>query len=177
MKEYEFTLKFKLQDSDIDSDIYVEKLYESGCDDAVIGTGKKGYIGLSFIRESSSAYEAIASAIRNVKKAIPEAIMIEAAPDLVGVTDIANLLECTRQNMQKLIAKDNSNCPPVIYGGAQSIWHLADLLDWLIDNKKHSVSESLVEVAKVTMSLNITKQFAMLDPNLQESCKGLVDSK
>ena len=177
MKEYEFTLKFKLQDSDFDSDIYVEQLYESGCDDAVIGTGKKGYIGLNFIRESSSAYEAIASAVKDVKKAIPEAILIEATPDLVGVTDIANLLGCSRQNMQKLIAKDNYNCPPAIYGGAQSIWHLAAILDWLIDSKKHSVSESLVEVAKVTMSLNITKQFAMLDPNLQKSCKILVSSK
>ena len=80
-------------------------------------------------------------------------------------------------NQTELIAKDNSTCPPAIYGGAQSIWHLAEILDWLIDNKKYSVSESLVDVAKVTMSLNITKQFAMLDPNLQESCKFLVGSK
>ncbi len=56
MPEYEFALKFKLQDPQIDPDIYVEQLYESGCDDAIIGTGKKGYIGLDFIRESSSAY-------------------------------------------------------------------------------------------------------------------------
>ncbi|MEM7595796.1 MAG: DNA-binding protein [Cyanobacteria bacterium P01_A01_bin.83] len=177
MPEYEFTLKFKLQDSQIDPDIYVEQLYESGCDDAVIGTGKKGYIGLNFIRESSSAYEAIASAVRDLKKVIPKAILVEAAPDLVGVTDVANLLGCTRQNIQKLIAKDNSTCPHAIYDGAQSIWHLADILDWLIDSKKYSISESLVEVAKVTMSLNITKQFAMLDSNLQESCKSLVCSK
>lgn len=177
MREYEFTLKFKLKDSQIDPDVYVEQLYESGCDDAVIGTGKKGYIGLNFIRESSSAYEAISSAIKDIKKAIPEAILMESSPDLVGVTDVANLLGCTRQNMQKLIAKDNYNCPPAIYGGAQSIWHLANILDWLIDSKKYSVSESLVEVAKVTMSLNITKQFVMLDPNLQASCKSLVGSK
>lgn len=77
----------------------------------------------------------------------------------------------------KVITKDDSNCPPAIYGGAHSIWHLAELLDWLIDSKKYSVSKSLVEVAKVTMSLNITKQFAMLDSNLQESCKFLVSSK
>lgn len=177
MPEYEFTLKFKLQDSQIDPDIYVEQLYESGCDDAVIGTGKKGYIGLNFIRESSSAYEAISSAVKDIKKVIAEGVLVEAAPDLVGITDIANLLGCTRQNIQKLIAKDNSTCPPAIYGGAQSIWHLAEFLNWLIDSKKHSVSESLVEVAKVNMSLNVTKQFAMLDPNLQESCKVLVSSR
>ena len=177
MREYEFTLKFKLQDYNIDPDVYVEQLYESGCDDAVIGTGKKGYIGLNFVRESSSAYKAIASAVRDVKQAIPQASLIEASPDLVGVTDVANLLGCTRQNIQKLISKDNSQCPPTVYGGAQSIWHLADLLDWLINKKKYSISESLVEIARVTMSLNITKQFEMLDPNMQENCKVLVGSK
>lgn len=31
----------------------------------------------------------------------PEAVLVEAAPDLVGVTDVANLLGCTRQNIQK----------------------------------------------------------------------------
>lgn len=177
MPEYEFTLKFKLQDYQTDPDIYVEQLYKSNCDDAVIGTGKKGYIGLNFIREASSAYEAVSSAIKDIKEAIPKAIFVEAAPDLVGVTDIANLLGCTRQNIQKLITKNSSTCPPAIYGGAQSIWHLAELLEWLIDSKSYSISESLVEVAKVTRSFNIAKQFAMLDPNLQKSCRFLVSLK
>ena len=34
MKEYDFTLKFNLQNSQADPDIHVEKLYEGGCDDA-----------------------------------------------------------------------------------------------------------------------------------------------
>jgi predicted DNA-binding transcriptional regulator AlpA len=178
MREYEFTLKFKLQSSNIDPDIYVEQLYESGCDDAVIGTGKKGYIGLNFIRESSSAYEAIASAVRDVKKAIPEANLIEASPDFVGVTDIANLLGCTRQNIQKLISKNDSECPPAIYGGSHSIWHLANILEWLIENKKYSINEyeSLLEIAKTSMTLNLAKQSEMLDPNMQENFKTLVAS-
>ncbi|MEO1673188.1 MAG: DNA-binding protein, partial [Cyanobacteria bacterium J06631_2] len=174
---YEFALKFKLQDSDIDPDLYVESLYESGCDDAVIGTGKKGYIGISFIRESTSAYEAIASAVRDIKKAIPEAILVEAAPDLVGVTDVANLLGCTRQNIQKLISKDSSHCPSAVYGGKQSIWHLASLLEWLVKDKNYQINESLREIAVITMNLNITKQSEMLDPNLKENFKTLVASK
>ncbi len=177
MPEYDFTLKFKLPDFNIDPDIYIEELYESGCDDALIGTGKKGYIGLNFIRESSSAYEAIASAVRDVRKAIPQASLVEAAPDFVGVTDVANLLGCTRQNIQKLISKDNAHCPAAIYGGAQSIWHLADLLTWLVEYKDYSIKESLIEIAKVTMNLNIAKQSAMCDRDLQENFKILVVSK
>lgn len=177
MPEYDFTLKFKLPDVNVDPDIYIENLYESGCDDALIGTGKKGYIGLNFIRESSSAYEAIASAVRDVRKAIPQASLVEASPDLVGVTEVANLLGCTRQNIQKLISKDDLHCPPAIYRGAQSIWHVADLLTWLVEYKDYSIQESLIEVAKITMNLNIAKQSKMCDRDLQENFKILVSTK
>ena len=91
MPEYNLTLKFNLQDSNINPEIYIDKLYESGCDDAIIGTDKQGYISLNFIRKSRSAYEAISSAIENIKKAIPQAVLINIAPNFVGVTDIANL--------------------------------------------------------------------------------------
>ena len=81
MKEYDFTLKFNLQNSQADPEYHVEKLYEGGCEDALIGIGKKGYISLNFIREASSAYEAVSSAIIDVKRVIPYATLIEATPD------------------------------------------------------------------------------------------------
>ena len=174
MPEYDFTLKFNLQDSNINPEIYIDKLYESGCDDAIIGTGKKGYISLNFIRESSSAYEAISSAIENIKKVIPQAVMINVAPDFVGVTDIANLLGCSRQNVRKLILKDNLNSPPAVYEGAQSIWHLADVLTWLVEDKAYFIDESLIKTAAIAKNLNIAKQYKMLDPDLQENFKTLV---
>ncbi len=174
MPEYDFTLKFNLQDSQIDLEMYIDKLYESGCDDAIIGTGKKGYISLNFIRESSSAYEAISSAIENIKKVIPQAVLINVAPDFVGVTDIANLLGCSRQNVRKLILKDNLNSPPAVYEGAQSIWHLADVLTWLVEDKAYSIDESLLETAVIAKNLNLAKQYKMLDPELQENFKTLV---
>jgi hypothetical protein len=177
MREYEFTLKFKLPDSNTDSEIYIDRLYESGCNDALIGIGKKGYLALDFIRESSSAYEAIFSAIQDVRKVIPLADIVEALPDFVGVTDVANLLGCTRQNVQKLISKDNSQCPPAVYGGAQSIWHLAELLTWLVEYKNCSINESLIETARTTMNLNLAKKSQMLDPDMQENFKILVVSK
>lgn len=174
MREYEFTLKFKLPDSNTDPEIYIDKLYESGCDDALIGIGKKGYLALDFIRESSSAYEAMSSAIKDVRKVIPQADIVEASPDFVGVTDVANLLGCTRQNVQKLISKDNLQCPPAVYEGAQSIWHLAELLTWLGRHKDYKIEESLMEIAITTKILNLAKQSKTLDPEMQEKFTTLI---
>jgi hypothetical protein len=103
VKEYDFTLKFNLQNPHDNPSIYIESLYKGGCDDALIGVGKKGYISLNFIREASSAYEAISSAIVDVKKVLPCATLVEATPDFVGLTDAAKILGCTRQNIRKLI--------------------------------------------------------------------------
>jgi hypothetical protein len=81
MNEYDFTLKFNLKDSQANPDDFIEQLYEGGCDDALIGVGNTGYVALNFIREASSAYQAISSAINNVKRVVPAATLIEAAAD------------------------------------------------------------------------------------------------
>jgi hypothetical protein len=76
MKEYDFTLKFQLCNPGDDPDNYIEKLGGEGCDDALIGVGKKRRIALKFTREDSSQREAINSAIADVKRAIPEAVLV-----------------------------------------------------------------------------------------------------
>jgi hypothetical protein len=80
MNAYEFTLKFQLADPQADG---------NGCDDAVIGVGHKGTIALQFIREAESANAAIVSAIVGVRKTIPDAKLIEASPDFVGISGLA----------------------------------------------------------------------------------------
>jgi len=60
-----------------------------GCDDALIGIGKRGKIALNFIRESSSAKEAVHSAIAQVVLAIPQAVFLEVNPDFISVTEVA----------------------------------------------------------------------------------------
>ena len=84
MKEYDFTLKFDLKDPELDPAIYVESLYESDCDDALIGIGQKGYIVLSFIREALSSSQAITQAIADVKNVIPFATLVETTLDMAG---------------------------------------------------------------------------------------------
>lgn len=96
MREYEFELLFKVNANEEMNDL-VDRLYEAGCDDALIGSGRTGVIGLSFTREAVSAEEAFKSAIKDVKKAIPSALLIEAKPDYSGVSDIAETIGCSRQ--------------------------------------------------------------------------------
>ncbi|MBW4639969.1 MAG: DNA-binding protein [Gloeocapsa sp. UFS-A4-WI-NPMV-4B04] len=174
MNEYDFTLKFNLQNSQTDPNDYVEQLHESGCDDALIGVGEKGRIALNFIRQASSAYEAIKSAITDVKKVIPHATLIEATPDLVGLTDAAKILGCTRQNIRNLIVKSELGPPIPIYKGTPSIWHLAEILIWLRENKTYSIDDSLLEIAKTNMGFNTARSWQKVEPDIQENIKALV---
>lgn len=73
--EYDFELKFKLASDEADARELVERLGKAGCEDAVIGIGQPGRIALSFTREAVSAKRAIISALRDVKKAIPKAVL------------------------------------------------------------------------------------------------------
>src|SRR5690349_20998174 len=100
--QFTFKLKYQLPDDDASPDELVERLGEARCDDALVGIGQAGRIALEFTRDADSAFSALTSAIADVKRAIPLAKLIEAGPDLVGLTDIADIVGVTRQNMRKL---------------------------------------------------------------------------
>ena len=101
--EYTFTLKYQLADDDSDTDALVERLGETGCDDALIGIGQPGRMALEFTREATDAGAAVRSALADVRHAVPSAQLIEVAPDLVGLTDVADIVGVSRQNMRKLM--------------------------------------------------------------------------
>jgi hypothetical protein len=174
MKEYSFTLKFNFQDAHTDPNSYIEQLYEGGCDDALIGVGKQGSIALDFIRESPSAFEAISGAIATVKKVIPNATLIEASPDFVGLTDIAEIIGCTRQNIRNVILNNQTRSPSPVYEGTPSIWHLSEVLIWLKEDKSYLINDSLLEVSMINMNFNIARNWRKIEPTLQENIKALV---
>lgn len=174
MKDYEFTLKFLLLDKNVDYDECIKKLESEGCTDALIGIGKKGYIALNFNRQSKSAYEAISSAITDVKKAIPNTKLIEASPDFVGLTDISELFGFTRQNMRKIRENNTNDFPPPVHEGLASIWHLSKVLSWLKEKKLYKVDDIMLETSKMTMLVNITKEVNEIENPLVENIKGLL---
>src|SRR3546814_18050129 len=101
MNEYEFILKFRLPDPDVDPGQFVDALAEAGCDDATVGVGQRGRIALDFAREANTATDAIISAIEAVKRAIPGAELVEAGPDFVGLTDVAELVRSEERRVGK----------------------------------------------------------------------------
>ena len=155
MNVYEFALKFRLPDAGADPDQYVEALGDAGCDDATVGIGQPGRIALAFDREARSASHAIASAVREVKRAIPGAELVEASPDFVGLTDVADIAGFSRQNMRKLMITHIATFPTAVHEGATSLWHLASILSWLREHQNREVDLALLDVAKATMAVNI----------------------
>ncbi|VAX11802.1 Putative DNA-binding protein [hydrothermal vent metagenome] len=174
MKEYEFALKFALQDESTDPETYIEQLGAEGCGDALIGIGQHGRIALNFTREANSAYEAISSAISDVKRVIPHAKLIEATPDFVGLTDVAELLGFSRQNMRKLMLSSRAEFPTPVHEGKSSIWHLCQILAWLRDKKTYQIEDTLLEIAQTNMQVNAVKEASNIDPLLQGNLRTLV---
>lgn len=166
MHEYDFTLKFKFSNGTNNSDFYIEQLGNNGCDDALIGIGQNGKIALNFTRESDTALDALCTAIKDVKGVIPDAELIEATPDFVGLSDIAQLLGYSRQNIRKLVINHQEDFPSPIHEGQSAIWHLSNVLSWFKKGKRYKIDESLFDIAKATMQLNITKDSTNLDPSI-----------
>lgn len=172
--DFTFKLKYQLHESDADHDDLVERLGEAGCDDALVGIGQPGRIALEFTREADSAYAALTSALADVKRAIPSAKLIEAGPDLVGLTDIADVVGVSRQNMRKLAMNNVATFPTPIHEGSSSLWHLADVLRWLLAKGSYRWEPGTLEVAATAKQLNLAKQSRQLEPGVLQAVQGLL---
>ncbi|MBT8139069.1 MAG: DNA-binding protein [Gammaproteobacteria bacterium] len=174
MNEFEFTLKFKLPQRYTDTDAVIEALASGGCTDAVVGLGLSGRIALTFTRNAKSALDAVASASADVKRAIPGAKFIEATPDLVGLTDLADIIGCSRQNMRKLVLASGPGFPSPIHDGKLALWRLAAVLAWLKQTDRYDIDEQWFDVARVTRQLNISREVVDLNLQVDDKLRRLV---
>ncbi|MEA9388956.1 DNA-binding protein [Acerihabitans sp. TG2] len=156
--EYTFTLKYQLAAHESELDVLVERLGAAGCDDALVGIGLPGRLALVFTREADSAETAVRSALADVQHAVPSAMLIEAAPDLVGLTDAAEIVGVSRQNMRKLMLAYPGDFPVPVHEGSASLWHLADILAWLQARGNYRLTQDVVELAQVAMQVNVAKE-------------------
>jgi hypothetical protein len=163
--EYIFVLNYQLSDGDSDPDALVERLAVAGCDDAVVGIGQPGRLALEFARDADSAEAAIRSALEDVRGAIPSARLIEVAPDLVGLTDVADLVGVSRQNMRKLMLTHAGSFPLPVHAGSAAIWHLVDLLTWLRAKAGYAIDRGVLDVAAAALQVNVTKEVQRLSPH------------
>jgi predicted DNA-binding transcriptional regulator AlpA len=172
--EYVFTLKFQLSEADSDHDDIVERLGAAGCDDALVGVGQPGRIALEFAREARDAEAALVSALADVKRAIPSAKLIEAAPDFVGLTDVADFVGVSRQNMRKLMVHYPTSFPAPVHEGSAAVWHLAEVLSWLQAKGGYELEQSVVDVAAAAMQINLAKEARQMTPRVQREVRALV---
>jgi len=157
MSEYTFVLNFSLPDRQADPEAYLDALYEAGCDDAAIGVGQFGMIGLDFTRAAASAEEAIRSAIDNVRSAIPGATLVQAGPDMVGLTQMAEIFGFSRQNMRKYATGQSGGSatfPSPVVLGDPSLWHLAEIVAWLGRHTSIQPPHGVLAVSQAAAKLN-----------------------
>ncbi len=172
--EYTFTLKYQLTDDDLDSQALVERLGEAGCDDALVGIGQPGRLALEFTREAANADEAVRSALAEVRQAVPSARLIEVAPDLVGLTDVADIVGVSRQNMRKLMLAHPGSFPAPMHEGSASIWHLADVLGWMQAKGGYALAREVLDVARAALQVNVVKEGRRLPRLATEELEALV---
>jgi len=159
MSEYEFTLTFSLPGEDDNPEQYLDALFESGCDDAVLGTGQTGSIGLDFVREAESAEDAVRSAIANVETAIPGAELEEAKPDLVGLTDVADIAQCSRQYVRKVTMTIKQFPRPAVTGRKVQLWHLCDVAQF----EQVKIPKAMAEIAWIARRINFDRERRQLE--------------
>ena len=160
MKTYDYTLTFSILASDKSIEQCTDLLFEAGCDDALVGIGAKGSIALNFNRLAESAEQAIQSSIAQVTIAIAGAQLLEVKPDMVGLSDIANLVGCSRQNIRKLATDSKTPFPQPSVSGTVPLWHFFEVGSWLMENSrvKSKPSVEAIEVSKLAFKLNLEAQ-------------------
>jgi len=161
MEEYQFTLRYQLSEQNNDHDVLIELLLENGCDDSLVGCGIPGRLALKFSRDADSATQALLSALQDVKRAIPDARLIEVVPDLVGLSDIADIVGVSRQNMRKLMLSHGASFPLAVHEGSASVWHLAEVLVWL-KSRGYDLEPQMIETARVAQDINLVKAASKL---------------
>lgn len=173
--EYEFQLKFVVPQSEWDADALVDRLSQAGCTDALVGIGLPGRLALDFSREAASAETAIVSAIKDVKSAIPSATLVEAGPDFVGLSDIAELLDVTRQNVRKFAFK-REDFPVPFHSGTTVLWRLLPVLDWFRATRGYTIDTRLRDVCSVAMQVNSLRTPPPRTGRLERQLAGIIRS-
>lgn len=156
MTDYTFVLKYRLPPA-MGGEAAAEALGAAGCTDALVGIGIAGRLALEFERQADSGRDAITSAIEDVHRALPQADLLEVGPDLVGLTEIAELLDVSRQNMRKLLI-GVPDSPLPVHDGSTTLWHLTDVLDWLVTEKDYRIEGELRETALAARAINLDRQ-------------------
>ncbi len=156
MELFNFTLT--VSGINLDTDGHEDALFEAGCDDALLSYyGKSIY--LEFEREAPSLKYAIASAIRDIEGAGIGARVESVDSTLVGLSDIAQMSDLSRQaiTMLKDGARGKGDFPNPIQRitGQSPLWDWAEVAQWLESCGRIAADSGLVANAKELNTWNL----------------------
>jgi hypothetical protein len=119
----EFELVFALPGSEHDAFALSDAVYEAGFEDALVGTGIAGLLGVELEAEGEDAEKVILDAARALIRALPQGTTLrEVRPDLVSLADVAEKLEVKRQALQQ------RRMPLPVAGGLYRIDEMLEVL-------------------------------------------------
>ncbi|AEF46832.1 DNA-binding protein [Serratia sp. AS12] len=136
-----------------------DALYAGGCDDGLICFyGKTVY--LEFDRESDSFAKAIFSAIEDIESAGIAAQVVSVDSSLVGLSDIAELTDMSRQAIAMLKdgTRGSGDFPSPIQRikGSSPLWRWASVATWLASKGK--IGQELADNARCLENINLALQ-------------------
>lgn len=112
---------------------HFDALQQGGCDDAVIGE-REGSCFADFTRRAPNFAAAVASAIEELERAVPGAVVVRVEPDeLVTSADVAARTGRSRESIRLYSdgRRRHGFPPPVSWiGGRQRLWLWADVAAW-----------------------------------------------
>jgi predicted DNA-binding transcriptional regulator AlpA len=90
------------------------------------------------------------------------------------LTDVAEIVGMSRQNMRKLMLAHPGSFPAPVHEGSTSIWHLADVLAWLQAKGSYALAKDMLEVARVALQVNVAKEGQRLPRLVSKELEALV---
>ena len=164
MAEYEFQIFCR--DVDMSDDSFLDRLYEAGCDDALLSF-KDGYVCLDFSRASESAEDAVLSAIRDFGHSAVGGTVERVEPDdLASLSEIARRTGVTRASLQKYargISKVGEDFPQPaanISGARRELYSAAEVINWMHAKERVALPGHSTELVNVIAKINQALFFA-----------------
>jgi hypothetical protein len=157
-KEYDFTL-ILIGLEDMNAEI-ADKLYEAGCDDALVGFSN-GVMIASFDREGDSFEEAVLSAMNDIRGADVGVTGFRLdSRDLVTLADIGRRIGKTRQSISlyALGRRGPGGFPVPEVNSKDPLYSWANVAGWL--RKNNLISEEAAQEAESRRLVGSTLEFA-----------------
>ena len=166
-REYEFTLLLDLPE---DYESAEKSLFESGCDDALVGV-RYGCIFVDFCRAGDTLADAIFSGMEDISKAGLCVRRVDSC-EFVSQSEIASRIKYSRQAVSLYVKGERGpgNFPPPIChidDDHAPLWNWCEVAQWFHANQviDHSVLIDAMIVDLINNFLDIRRQ-QLLEPDL-----------